>query len=153
MSFAEELREKREELKMSQPEFAKIIGCCVNTIVSYEHGRSVPDKEKQIYILNRISNVHTGTPVDRAESLMNEIARKQIEMAKRDVDENRLLVPLLNRMGYEIVNEDDAFFVKNRQNHKCSRRMTIEELTGVLTDLKDCMILHLNKHILDVIEE
>lgn len=153
MAFGAELKAKRKELKISQPELAKIIGCSVNTIVRYERGRSVPSETKQAYILSKINQDHEGTPVDRAESLINEIARKRIEMAERDAGENRLLVPLLHRMGYEIVNEDDAFFVKNEQNHKCSRSMTIEELTGVLTDLKDCMILHLNKHILDHTEE
>ena len=106
MAFAEDIKTMREDLGLSIQEAAKKIGVAYNTFKRYETGESTPPKERQDEIFIQLGNTEADSEID---NILNDIATQEIAKMKRIADENRLLLPLLRKLGYSIVTDHECY--------------------------------------------
>lgn len=129
MNFAEELRAKREDLGLSIQDSAKKIGVAYNTFKRYETGESIPNEARQEEILIQMENTAEDS---EADSLLNDIVTKEIAKMKQVAEENRLLLPLLRKSGFTLVNENGLYYWKNT----CGLRTKAVAHEEILKDLE-----------------
>jgi transcriptional regulator with XRE-family HTH domain len=103
--FGEELKAMREDLGLSIQQAAEKIGVVYNTFARYETGAYLPSVERQEEIFIQLGSTEDDSKVD---AHLNELALIEINALKRVADENRLLLPLLRKLGCNIVSTDNG---------------------------------------------
>lgn len=75
-TFAERLKKLRKEKGLTQPEFAKEIGCSASAVASYETGRRTPNLET---ILAMADYFDVRTACLTGEDFVKELLKKRTE--------------------------------------------------------------------------
>lgn len=133
MAFSDDLKASREALGLSVLEASKKVGVAYNTFRRYEDGETVPSPEKQEEMILKLESSEADSDIS---SLINELAQKQISEMKKNADENRLLLPLLRKMGWEVISEDGIYQFKHYLLGK-TKVMTYDELLDYLSQIKE----------------
>lgn len=99
---AEEIKEKRKELGLTQKKLAEIIGVSTQTINGYENGKEIPSTKYQILdsILNKSDSNILNEPRTKYETLPG--YNKKVDQINDLIKENEKVLKLA-----EELNDDD----------------------------------------------
>lgn len=145
MAFADDLKASREAMELSLLEASKKVGIAYNTFKRYEAGETVPAPERQEELILKLEASEEDSDIS---SLLNNLAQQQIEKMKKEADENRLLLPLLRKMGVDVTNLGGGYYTI-KSGTRYSDVLTYEELLRILEKLKSSMWEYLDTDILE----
>lgn len=142
MSFAENLKTKRKELGLSQPQAAKIVGCSLTYFNRYENGKQEPAEDKKRIIMERLNDYSVG---EENNYTIDTMLSMEFELAKKRREENRMLLFLLKTMGFEVVSNEDTEFRIVANDNPVTDWMSLDEMFALLERCKQAMCNHVNE--------
>lgn len=148
MAFCDDLKASREALGLSVLEASKKVGIAYNTFRRYEEGKTVPSLKRQEELILALEVTESDSSIT---GLLNDLAQKQIEGMKKAADENRLLLPLLRKMGWEIQQIEDGRYalVQNGATYNDCKLWAITLSYDELLDLFELLKLQMSCQIIE----
>lgn len=88
----EEIRKKREELKLTQEELAEILGISVRTLISYEKGGVIPNSKNAI-LQNFIDGKIEGSNINVGNNYGNIAGKNLIQISLPEEGTQKIIKP------------------------------------------------------------
>lgn len=130
MAFADRLKEFREKEKLSQADFAKMIGISTRTLVHYEDGERYPRDVEVYKKIAEVMDCDYNYLLEESDEFLNRVYNMG---GKRELEKARALTEGLSSLfaGGEISDEDKdaafeaitrAYWEAKRENKKYGRK-------------------------------